>query len=90
MYPASQQQQRPQSNPTRLERGILKQWDKARRFGIIYAAEGKRYFLHISKIIAGTPELYRRVTFTVGAARRPEELQQALNVRIGERVEVSK
>jgi cold shock CspA family protein len=70
--------------------GIIKQWNSERNFGIIYAPEGKRYFLHISKVIDGVPELYRRVIFDIGAARRPEELPQALNVRVGAAVGSSK
>ena len=67
-------------------RGIIKRWDDQRHFGIVYATEGKRYFLNIIMVIEATPELFRKVTFDIGVARRPEELEQALNVRVGDKV----
>lgn len=67
-------------------RGIIKQWNAERRYGIIYAPGGKRYFLHISKVIEGSPELFRVAAFDIGPARSPEDLEQALNVHIGEKV----
>lgn len=80
--------QQPQqvSNPTRPTSGIIKQWNEERGYGIIYSPEGARYFLHRSKVVEGTPEMFRRVTFTIGEKRRPEELAQALNVHVGEKV----
>lgn len=63
-------------------RGILKRWQGS--WGIIYAVESRRYFLHISKVVEGTPELGRVVTFEIGPARSATELEQALNAHIGE------
>ena len=59
-------------NAPQISRGILKQWNPQRKFGIGYCPEGKRYFLHASQVIDGTPELYRRVTFEIGKRRRPK------------------
>ena len=81
----NQPSQQPPS-PIHSATGILKQWDPVRRYGIIYAPEGKRYFLHISSVIEGTPELSRRVSFEIGEGRTPTELKKALNARVGETV----
>ncbi len=62
--------------------GILKKWYGA--YGIIYCPQARRYFLHKKQIVEGTPEIGRVVTFDVGPARSATELEQALNVRIGE------
>jgi hypothetical protein len=64
-----------------MERGILKRWQGS--WGIVYAVESKRYFLHVTQIVDGEPELGRFVTFEVGSARTPTELPQALNAHIG-------
>jgi cold shock CspA family protein len=68
-----------------MEIGIIKTWNVDRGFGFVHS-QGLRYFVHISKIVEGTPELFCRVTFDIGEARNPQELPQALNVRVGEKV----
>lgn len=73
-------------NPPQIARGILKQWNPQRKFGIVYCPEGKRYFLHASEVIEGVPELYRRIAFEIGERRRPEDLEPACNARVGEKV----
>lgn len=69
-----------------MESGILKQWDNDRRFGIIYCSGNRRFFLHVTNVVAGTPALFHRVTFDVGPARHPTELAPALNAVIGEEI----
>jgi hypothetical protein len=64
--------------------GILKHW--SRTWGIIYSPGQKRYFLHKSKINAGTPEIGVFVTFDSAPARSATELPQAINVIIGDPV----
>lgn len=76
----------PQQPPSSAGEGIIKQWNTDRRFGIIYARGGQRFFLHQSKVIEGKPELGSRVTFDIGDRRSPVDLQAAVNVRVGETV----
>jgi cold shock CspA family protein len=66
--------------------GIIKQWNSARRFGIIFCSGGRRYFLHHSKIVSGNPVLGSRVRFDIGPRRSPVDLESALNVVVGEMV----
>lgn len=76
----------PLSQPlnARRQTGIIKQWNAERRFGIIYAPEGRRYFLHLKNVVEGVPELGRRVLFDLGEARSATELLPAVNVVVGE------
>lgn len=69
-----------------METGIIKRWNAERGWGLIYAPGGRRFFLHVSKIISGTPELFRRVTFDVGERRNPQELPPGINVAVRELV----
>jgi cold shock CspA family protein len=69
-----------------METGIIKQWHSDRSWGIIYSTGDRRFFLHASKVIAGTPEIFRRVEFEVRPARAPAELLQAINVTVTEEV----
>jgi len=69
-----------------MENGIIKQWNPAKRWGIIYATGDRRFFLHASKVIRGTPDLFRRAQFEVVPARHAAELPQAVQVVIGDEV----
>jgi cold shock CspA family protein len=69
-----------------MENGIIKQWNPAKNWGIIYATGERRYFLHNSKVVQGTPGLFRRVEFEIAPPRNPAELPQATKVIIGEEV----
>jgi hypothetical protein len=62
-------------------RGILKRWQGS--WGIVYATESRRFFLHVTQIVEGDPEIGRFVSFEFGPARTPTELPQALNARFG-------
>lgn len=64
------------------ETGILKRWDRVKKWGIIYSPGNRRYFLHASKIQSGTPKLGCIVQFDVGEPRTPTELPTALNAII--------
>lgn len=68
------------------ETGIIKQWNPAKNWGIIYAPGERRYFLHASKIIRGVPGLFRRVQFELAPPRNPAELPQAIKVIIGDEI----
>jgi cold shock CspA family protein len=72
-----------------MESGILKQWNPAKRWGIIYCTGERRFFLHASKIVRGTPELFHRVEFEIAPPRNPQELPQAVSAIIGDEVTYS-
>jgi hypothetical protein len=65
-------------------RGIIKRWNGS--WGIIYAPESLKYYLHISKVVEGRHALCigRIVTFEIGPARSETELEQALDVHVSE------
>jgi hypothetical protein len=62
--------------------GIIKRWNPEKRWGIIYCPDDLRFFLHGSKIIQGTPELFAQVEFDIAPARHPAELPPAVNVKV--------
>jgi cold shock CspA family protein len=66
--------------------GIIKRWHPDRNWGLIYSPGDQRFFLHLSKIIRGTPDLFRRVEFSTMPARNSGELPQAVNVIVTEEV----
>ena len=63
--------------------GIIKRWNPEKRWGIIYCPDEVRFFLHGSKVIQGTPELFAQVEFDIAPARHPAELQPAVKVKVG-------
>jgi hypothetical protein len=66
--------------------GIIKRWHPERSWGLIYCPGDQRFFLHTSKIISGSPELFRRVEFEVAPPRNPSELPQAVKVVVTDEV----
>ena len=69
-------------NNSNRHRGRLRQWQANRGFGFIYS-KGERYFLHVSQIVSGTPELGRICVFDIGTPPTPADRVPALNVEIG-------
>jgi len=69
-----------------METGIIKQWHPDRNWGLICSVGDRRFFFHASKVIKGTPELFRRVEFEIGIARNPAELLPAINITVTDEV----
>jgi cold shock CspA family protein len=70
-------------SPNNRRRGRLRQWHPDRGFGFIYS-QGERFFLHVSQIISGVPEIGRICVFDIGIPPTAADRAPALDVEIGE------
>jgi cold shock CspA family protein len=68
-----------------IKHGVLVQYDSGRGYGFIRVTENRNFtsfFLHVSQIVKGEPQLFAEVSFTVGE-KRNGRAAPALNAEIG-------